>query len=117
MIKITVGPGTTGPHPTVSFTHHATGEKLTGARPLYRTRRTGRWAGTAYGTAYFTPDDREHLLNEARQFADGFMAGVEYARSQVSRVDDKQPLVTYEVAAPYAVRHHEESLRRANTNL
>lgn len=110
MINITIAAGHNG-RPAVLITDHATGAELTKTFPLYRSRMTGRWGGK--GMAYQTPEDRQNLLNEARQFADGFAKGIEYARSQISRVNDQQPAVTYQPDDPSFVRQHEESLRRA----
>jgi chlorite dismutase len=112
MIRITIGNGDNS-LPEIVITQHATGQQLWKVFPIYRTRRTGRWRG--HGTRYYTPEDRQNLLNEARQFADGFAEGVRYATTQISRVDDNQPVVDYRPDEPYAVRQHEESLRHATT--
>jgi len=97
--------------PEIKVTNHVTGEEVTKVFPLYRTKATGRWYGKPTGMPYQTPDDRQHILNEARQFADGFLAGYEYARSCIERVDDSRVTVKFDVNDPFFVRQHAESER------
>jgi hypothetical protein len=110
MIKITIK--SVAGYPRVIISDRATGAiaPFGGANMLFRTKRTGSWG--RFNQRYFTPDDRQHLLNEAKQFAEGFEQGVAYARYQISRVDDNQPVIDYKPDDLNAVRQHEEALRR-----